>query len=316
MQAVRDNFAGVEGGPLHVAIGMFDGVHLGHRAVIESAIHAARARGGRSAVLTFSPHPSRVLRPESPTLLIQGDAEKEERIAALGVDLILWQSFTRELAAVGAEEYAARLKAALPGLATLHVGENFRFGRGRTGDIQTLLAAAKSKGVHLISIERVRYDGEPISSTRIRSLLSTGRMAEADALLGYDYFSDGVVVPGKKLGRTIGFPTLNIAWQPESAPAFGVYAVRVYLKNKGRVSALPAVANYGLRPSVENARTPLLEIHVLAPECPIGEGDAIRAEWLEFLRPETKFDSLDALRVQIAADRDNAAAYFCGGRSR
>ena len=313
MQVLRDNFAPLSEESLHVAIGMFDGVHLGHRAVIESAIHAARAQGGKSAVLTFSPHPSRVLRPQAATLLLESDSQKEERVAALGVDFLLWQSFSRELAAVGAEEYAGRLKQALPGLKTLHVGENFRFGRGRTGDVATLLAAAKGRGVHLFSIERVRYDGEPISSTRIRSLVASGAMAEANSLLGYDYFSDGVVSGGKKLGRTIGFPTLNLAWEPECLPKFGVYAVRVFRRSAGRDASLPAVANYGLRPTVENSVSPKLEVHVLAPECPLGEGDEVRVEWLEFLRPERKFDSLEELKKQIFADRDRALAYFRGG---
>ena len=310
MRSFRDNFAAAPSGPLHLAIGMFDGVHLGHRAVIGSAVNAARAEGGLSAVLTFSPHPSRILKPDAPTLLIQDEAQKAERVAALGVDLLFWQGFSRELAAVGAEEYAAFLKKTLPDLASLHVGENFRFGRGRAGNIETLLSAAKALGVHLFSIERVRYDGEPISSTRIRSLLASGAMAEANTLLGYHYFSDGAVVPGNRIGRTIGFPTLNLAWEPQCRPAYGVYAVRVKAQNSASGKALSGVANYGLRPTVESTAAPRLEVHLLTPECPFAEGDTLRAEWLEFLRPERKFDSLDALKAQIALDREKALAHF------
>ncbi len=310
MLSFRDNFAAAPAGPLHLAIGMFDGVHLGHRAVIGSAVNAARAGGGLSAVLTFSPHPSRIIKPDAPTLLIQDEAQKAERVAALGVDLLFWQSFSRELAAVGAEEYAAFLKKTLPGLASLHVGENFRFGRGRAGNIETLLSAAKKQGVHLFSIERVRYDGEPISSTRIRALLCAGAMAEANTLLGYHYFSDGTVVPGRKLGRTIGFATLNLPWEPQCRPAYGVYAVRVKKLAGCPEKSFPGVANYGVRPTVESGAAPKLEVHLLAPDCPFAEGDALRVEWQEFLRPEQKFGSLDALKAQIALDREKALAYF------
>jgi riboflavin kinase/FMN adenylyltransferase len=310
MQSFRDNFADAPAGPLHLAIGMFDGVHLGHQAVIGSAVNAARAGGGLSAVLTFSPHPSRILKPDAPTLLLQDEAQKAERVAALGVDLLFWQSFSRELAAVGAEEYAAFLKKTLPGLASLHVGENFRFGRGRAGNIDTLLTAAKALGVHLFSIERVRYDGEPISSTRIRNLLSSGAMAEANTLLGYHYSCDGTVAPGRRLGRTIGFPTLNLPWEPQCRPAYGVYAVRVKKQGGENGNVFPGVANYGLRPTVESSAAPRLEVHLLAGECTFAEGDALRVEWLEFLRPEQKFDSLDTLKAQIALDREKALTYF------
>ena len=170
-----------------------------------------------------------------------------------------------------------------------------------------LVASARPQAVSVFSAPRVSLDGEPISSTRIRRLLETGEMAAANALLGYPYFAEGVVTPGKQLGRTIGFPTLNIAWTPGLRPRFGVYAVRV--SGPKAVIPLPAVANYGLRPTVEQATEPRLEVHVLGA-CPFAAGDAIRVEWARFVRPEMKFDGVEALRTQIEKDRDAVIADF------
>lgn len=293
--------------PLHLAIGMFDGVHRGHRVVIEAAVNAAKASGGISAVLTFSPHPSALFRPENPTRLMLPDAVKARLLGSLGVDAVITQRFTREFAAVAAEDFLGWLQQRLPKLVAVYVGENFRFGRERRGDVALLKATARALGVTVWSAPRVNHAAEPISSTRIRAQLASGDIAAANALLGYTYFAEGIVTPGKRLGRTIGFPTLNIAWAPELRPRFGVYAVRV--SGAKAPASLPAVANYGLRPTVEQSTEPRLEVHVLGP-CPLGEGDALKVEWLDFLRPETKFASVDDLRAQIARDREVAAEFF------
>jgi riboflavin kinase/FMN adenylyltransferase len=158
-----------------------------------------------------------------------------------------------------------------------------------------------------VSAERIKQNEEPISSTRIRTYLAEGKMEEANALLGYSYFAEGVVAPGKQLGRKLGFPTLNVVWEPDQRPRFGVYTVRV--SGPKTAVPLPAVANYGLRPTVENSSVPRLEIHLLAA-CPFGAGDELLIEWLSFLRPEKRFDGVEALRAQIAADRDAAQAWF------
>jgi riboflavin kinase/FMN adenylyltransferase len=289
--------------PLHLAIGMFDGVHLGHRAVIDAAVQSARRSGGLSAVLTFWPHPSVLFRPEQPTRLIQDAASRTHVLRSLGVDAVITQPFTPELARVTAEELLPWLRRSLPHLAAIYVGENFRFGAGRRGDVGLLVAAARALGVSLFSAPRVNLDGEPVSSTRIRSLLEAGDITAANALLGYTYFAMGRVTRGKRLGRTIGFPTLNLAWAPALRPRLGVYVVRV-AGAKGPIS-VAGVANYGLRPTVENATEPRLETHVLG-ECPFDEGDEITVEWLRFLRPEMKFSGLDELRAQIGRDREAA----------
>jgi riboflavin kinase / FMN adenylyltransferase len=289
---------------------MFDGVHLGHHAVIEAAVHSARRSHGVAAVLTFWPHPSRLFRPEQAVRLIMTPTLKNRQLARLGVDAVITEEFNADYARIEAEEFLPRLKKSLPTLTTIYVGENWRFGRGRRGDITLLVAEAKKHGIAIVSAPRINQNGEPISSTRIRTYLEEGRMEEVNALLGYTYFAEGTVAPGKQLGRKLGFPTLNVVWEPDLRPRFGVYAVLVSGAKVGE--PLQAVANYGLRPTVENSIIPRLEIHVLAP-CPFDAGDALSIEWLSFLRDERKFDGVESLRTQIAADREAALAWFARG---
>jgi riboflavin kinase/FMN adenylyltransferase len=299
--------------PLHLAIGMFDGVHLGHQAVIESAQHSARREGGLAGVLTFDPHPSRLFRPENPVRLLMPVELKTRFLRErLGVDFVVQEPFTREFAAIESEDFLPHLRRALPDLHAVYVGENWRYGARRGGDAATLVAAGRKAGVRVFSAPRINLDGEPISSTRIRAHVAVGEIASANALLGYAYFAAGRAQPGRKLGRTLGFPTLNLAWEPECAPASGVYAVRVRGCTEAASMARPAVANYGVRPTVEaTGSRPLLEVHVIG-DCPWGEGDTLLVEWLGFLRPERKFGDLDALRSQIAQDRATAEVFLRG----
>jgi riboflavin kinase / FMN adenylyltransferase len=286
---------------------MFDGVHLGHRSVIEAAVQSARRSGGLAAALTFFPHPSALFHPENPTRLIMPPAAKSRVLFQLGVDAVIEQPFTLEFARITAEEFLPRLRRALPQLAGVYVGENWRFGRGRRGDISFLVAEGRRLGLTIFSAARVNLDGEPISSTRLRAMIAAGDIASANALLGYAYFAEGKVVPGARLGRELGFPTLNLAWEPELRPQFGVYTVRV--SGAKLPTPLPGVANYGLRPTVDHDDHPRLETHVLGP-CPLGEGDPITVEWLRFLRPEKKFADVAELRAQIAQDVTAARAEF------
>lgn len=290
-------------GPMHLAIGMFDGVHLGHQAVIEAAVHAARRDRGEAAVLTFDPHPSRLFKPEAPTLQITDWGMKAHRLAQAGVDRIIRQPFDEAFASREAEDFPAYLKRCLPGLIAIYVGENFRFGRGRRGDIDLLVRHARAIGLAVYSVERIRHNGEPISSTRIRSALAEGRIEEVNALLGYTYTTPLTIEPGRALGRTIGFPTLNGVWEPELKPCLGVYAVLV--RRLGERRAFPAVANYGLRPTVESSPVkPLVEIHLLGG-CPGPDWQApiaLLVEWHAFIRRERQFDGLGSLREQIALD--------------
>lgn len=286
-------------GPLHLAIGMFDGVHLGHRAVIEAAVQSARRSGGVAAVLTFWPHPSALFRPEQRTRLITATPQKIALLAGLGVQAVITHPFTAAFGAIEAAGFLGHLRLRLPTLAAVYVGENWRYGRGRVGDIALLVAEGRRLGLHVFSAPRVNLDGEPVSSTRIRASLESGEIAAANAALGYSYFAEGPVVPGKQLGHKLGFPTLNLAWDPELRPRLGVYAVRVRGPKAG--GPLPGVANYGLRPTVESATAPRLEVHLLAP-CPFTTGDRLTVEWLRFVRPERKFAGVDELRTQISQD--------------
>jgi riboflavin kinase/FMN adenylyltransferase len=293
--------------PLHLAIGMFDGVHLGHRAVIEAAVNAARWDGGTAAVLTFWPHPSAVFRPDQPTRLIMDTATKAEVLGGLGIEAVITQPFTMDYAKMEAADFLPQLCRQLPQLRAVYVGENWRFGHGRRGDVALLVSQARELGLTVFSAPRVSLDGEPVSSTRIRVLLEAGDVVTANAALGYSYFARGVVAPGKHLGRTIGFPTLNLRWSPDLRPRLGVYAVRV--SGERGAAGLPGVANYGLRPTVEQTTEPRLEVHVLG-SCPLGSGDLMKVEWLRFLRPETKFANVGELQAQIARDCAEAAQFL------
>lgn len=294
-------------GPVHLAVGMFDGVHRGHCEVIGGAVQMARQHGGVAGVLTFSPHPSRVLRPDQPVLQILDRERKACRIAALEADFLVEEPFTRGFAAEGAEGFLQKLCQAIPRLEAIHVGKNFRFGRNRTGDVSWLVTRGRELGLHVFSANAIEADGERISSTRIRRLLVAGEMETANALLGYNYLADGVVESGRALGRKLGFPTLNLVWAQELRPAFGVYAVRA--RRAGSAVWLPGVANYGVRPTVETAEdiVPKLETHLLVSGeevCAAGldAGSALEVEWLRFLRAEEKFAGVAELREKIAAD--------------
>lgn len=302
-----DQAAGLPARPIHLAIGMFDGVHLGHRAVIAAAVQAARASGGISAALTFHPHPSALFSPRKPTRLIMDPPAKTALLESLGVDVVITQPFTPEFAGIEAEDFLPFLKGALAGLVEIYVGEDWRFGAKRRGDLPLLVSEARKLGVSVYSAPPVSLDGEPVSSTRIRGLLESGEVEAANALLGAPYRARGAVEGGKGLGRTIAFPTLNLAWSPELRPRFGVYAVNV--AGQRPPGSLHGVANYGVRPTVENTTQPLLEIHILGP-CGLGRGDEITVEWLHFLRPEARFPGVDELRAQIARDVEQARGFF------
>lgn len=295
-------------GPLHLAIGMFDGLHRGHQAVIRLAVEDAAKDRGVAGVLTFWPHPSAILRPGAePVRMLMQPADKVRMLADLGVDAVITEPFTAEFAAVEAASFLARLKARLPALRAVYVGENWRFGRGRLGDVNLLQAEGRQLGIRVHSVARVRLGDEPISSTRIRSLLESGEIESANAMLGYPYFARGVVVAGQKLGRKIGFPTLNLDWHPAQPPRLGVYAVKV--RRDDDVDPVAAVANYGVRPTVDDQGVPVLEVHVL-DECAFAPGDNLHVAFHHFLRAEQRFTGLDALKSQIAADREKARDWF------
>lgn len=293
--------------PVHLAIGMFDGLHRGHQLVIESAKAASSRVSGACGALTFWPHPSRLFRPEDPAPMILSPELKRLELARLNLDFIVEEPFTREFASIEADCFLAHLKERIPTLASVHAGENWRFGRGRKGDMAQLARQGAALDVSVEAVPCLESGTERVSSTRIRSLLRSGALSDANALLGYDYYTIGTVVQGKRMGRTIDAPTLNLPFEGDLQPAYGVYAVSVSDVSLGR--DYKAVANFGLRPTVETTSTPLLEVFLLEA-CPFDYGHRLKVVWRAFLRREQTFANVDELKGQIAEDVEVANAFF------
>lgn len=294
-------------GRLHLALGMFDGVHLGHQAVISSLVdNAAEAS---TAVFTFSPHPSVILRPENPTRMLVPLNERIRALLRSGVDGVIVQPFTVEMAAGPAEKFPLWLKDRFPGLERIHVGMNFRYGKDRKGDGSTLVRDSEAVGLRVHLIPQTGWKGESISSSRIRNHLREGDLHSVRSCLGRLYGFEAVVRQGRQLGRQIGFRTLNLDWEPEVVPPFGVYVVWVQKAPEGaQGKAFPGVANFGVRPTIRGGdAAPVFEVHLLEGGDKFGYGDRIRVQLLDFIRPEQSFGGLDDLQRQIGKDRDRAA---------
>ena len=289
--------------PVHLAIGMFDGLHRGHKRVIESTLESAKKSNGVCGALTFWPHPSRLFRPDDPARMILNPEIKRFELSKLGLDFIVEEPFTREFSEIEADCFLDHLKQQVPSLASVHAGENWRFGCGRSGDMDLLVKLGERAGVKVEAVPCLAEDGVRVSSTRIRSLLTQGRLEEANTLLGYEYYSIGTVTQGKRMGRTIDSPTLNLPFEGDLKPAYGVYVVTV--SDVSLSHEYKGVANFGLRPTVELSSKPLLEAHLLE-HCPFDYGHRLRVVWKRFLRQERKFDSVETLKLQI--EKDVAAA--------
>lgn len=299
------NPAGVAGNchelPLHLAIGMFDGVHIGHQAVIRQAVEAAaREQGHCAGVLTFNPHPSRVLYPKMATRMLMPLRSRIRGIHRAGADAVFVQEFTVDYAKQEAKSFLPSLLKDFPLLRSIHVGENFRFGSGRSGNIDTLRKSAHENGVELHALQRKVMAGMAISSSRIRAALMEGSISEVNGMLGEPYTISGRVIGGKGVGRTIGYPTLNVPWDPEVSPRFGVYLVDFWSADGDQ--AIRAIANYGLRPTMGESTDPLVEVHLLDNQRLPSIGDEVSVQLLQFIRPEKQFATMDALRDQIARD--------------
>ena len=298
-----------KGKNVHLAIGMFDGVHLGHQAVLASARQAAQSDGGIAVALTFTPHPTQILQPDSPKRLLMDSALKMQLLFFYGAQAIIEQPFDASFAQMQADEFPALLKQCIPLLSSIHVGENFRYGQRRAGSAETLARCAPDLGLSVKAVGPILEAGDPVSSTRIRGLLTQGRIEEANKLLGHPYLIAGRVVPGRQIGRTIGFPTLNLQTDLECRPRYGVYAVSIYDHDRGL--ARMGVANYGLRPTVQpQGANPLLEVHILGDDCPWNAGEALCVSVWGFLRAEQKFPFISALKAQIQSDKTQALEFF------
>lgn len=289
-------------GPVVLAIGVFDGVHLGHRAVIERALNDAAQLGGTAVVTTFDPHPIRILRPEHAPRLLTSTEHKLRLIRTLGVEHLLVIPFDAAFAAMEPEHFIRELAAAANPLREICVGHQWSFGRGRAGNLELLKLLGDELGFDEVGVHAVRIDDEIVSSTLIRSAVESGDLQRAARLLGREYTILGTVVRGDQIGRKLGFPTANISAHSEQFPPNGVYAAAVQCRGR----ALRGVANIGVRPTIAHSTGErLLEVHLFDFEKEI-YGEELELTFTRFIRPEQKFARLDELRAQIA--RDAAAA--------
>ena len=282
-----------------VALGTFDGVHLGHRRVVQTAIEHAHALGVRSAVATFDPRPVSVIVPErAPDSLTTLD-RRLELLRDAGADDVIVIEFTRELAARSAEEFAVEQLVGQLGAVDVVVGQNFRFGRGRSGDVNVLRALGEELGFAVSIAPLFEIDGEPVSSSRIRELVRLGDVEGAARLLGRAPELEGVVVRGDGRGRELGVPTANLGMEHGFVlPAEGVYAGEVVLGDGRRFRAAISV---GTNPTFDGEREVRVEAHLLRFDEDI-YGVAMRVEFLRFLRGQRRFDRLDDLIVQMRED--------------
>jgi riboflavin kinase/FMN adenylyltransferase len=284
-----------------LALGSFDGFHIGHQALADRTFARARAEGRPAMVATFDPHPARFFRPETPPFLLTTLEQRLDLLEAYGVDAAIVLPLDAEMAAMTPEQFVTFFLQERIGVAGVVTGENFTFGHGRTGHVDTLAKLASARAISADAAPMVRVNGAVASSSRIRDRLQSGDMAEAAQLLTRPYTLEGVVQHGDKLGRTIGYPTANLQLGDYLRPLYGIYACRGRLAD-GRV--LEGVANMGIRP-ICNPPKELLEPFFFDFDGDL-YGQKISVELIERLRPEAWFESLDEMVTQM--DKDSAQA--------
>lgn len=297
MRVFHDIAAVNQATPTVVAIGNFDGVHLGHQALILRCVRLAKERNLPPSVLTFFPHPSEVLCPGKHMRRLTLTSEKLKLLEELGVDMVLAEQFTLDLAQLSPreffEQYLLGLKAE-----RIHVGNDFRFGHNRQGTTATLASLSKAHGIEIEVQSEVTYCGSRISSSAIRDRIGRGEMNEANALLGRPYFLMGTVIRGDGRGKELGFPTANLTVAPEKIfPPYGVYVARVSWRDRRH----RAITNIGVRPTFGALPTPLIEVHLFDFDRDL-YGECIRIEVFERVRAEMSFPSRQALVTQIRRD--------------
>ena len=289
-------------GPVFCAIGVFDGVHLGHQAVISTSATHAREAGGTPVVVTFDPHPAKVLRPGKAPHLITATQHKIALIRDLGVAHLLVVTFDQAFAATPPEAFVHQLVEHARPLREICVGHEWSFGKNRAGNLALLQRLGAEHHFNVVGIKPVTVDGTVVSSTAIRQAIEDGDFATATAMLGREYTILGTVKPGAQLGRKLGFPTANLSAHSEQFPPNGVYAAEAKLDGE----ILRGVANLGHRPTVADASPErLLELHLFDLDRDI-YGEDVEVRFVRYLRPEQKFQSLDELKAQIARDVEQA----------
>ncbi len=294
------------------AIGNFDGVHLGHRAVIDIARAAAGRLGAPLGVVTFEPHPRAVFAPDAPPFRLTDAATRARRLERLGVDVLYQLPFDRALASLSPDAFVGTVLAEGLGLCHVVVGDDFRFGAQRTGTAAVLADLGHASGIGVTIADAVAVGAEEVSSTRIRAALSEGRPRDAAAMLGHLHRIEGEVVHGEKRGRELGYPTANMSIHGLHPPAFGIYAVRADVLDGPYAGPHVGVASLGVRPmfggSVPNLETFLLDF----------SGDLYGARMsvalVDYIRPEATFDGLPALIARMDADTMRAREILADGR--
>ncbi|MCA1659437.1 MAG: bifunctional riboflavin kinase/FAD synthetase [Verrucomicrobiaceae bacterium] len=289
-------------GALFLAIGVFDGVHLGHQAVISRSAESAREAGGTPVVVTFDPHPAKVLRPKDAPHLLTATQHKIALIRDLGVRHLLVIRFDREFAATAPQKFIEQLVEHSNPLRQICVGHEWSFGRNRAGNLALLQKLGAKHHFDVIGIKPVTVNGIVVSSTAIRGAVEAGDFARAAEMLGREYTILGTVKEGAQLGRKLGFPTANLSAHSEQFPPNGVYAAEARLDG----AVMRGVANVGVRPTIASARPErLLELHLFDLDREI-YGQDLEVRFLRYLRAEQKFDSVDELKAQISRDVKDA----------
>jgi len=292
--------------PVALTIGNFDGVHKGHQAILERLCRAAAARSLVACVLTFEPHPREFFAPQSAPTRLTSLREKLELLGAKGIGRVHVQRFARAFAAMTAEAFVEQVLCRTLRARWILIGDDFRFGTRRAGDVALLRALSARLGYEVEIVPTIEHAGSRVSSSSVREALSAGDLARAEALLGRPYSISGRVVHGNKLGRELGFATANIQLQHNRPPLMGIYAVRVHGVGG---AAHDGVASLGVRPTIKSAGQAVLEVHLFKFPGELYRKH-LRVDFLHKIRDEEKYPNLDALRAQIARDCDAARSYL------
>jgi riboflavin kinase/FMN adenylyltransferase len=295
----RGGAQGIDGGPLAgavVAIGNFDGVHRGHRAVISAALMRARELGRKAAALTFTPHPRVFLRPQDSLFQLSSERDKLRLLAATGLDGAVIMHFDAALAATPAEDFITKILVGALGIGGAAIGFDFHFGKNRTGSPGFLAEQGARLGFTVDVAPPLEDEGRPVSSGAVRSALAAGRVVEAAELLGAPWFVSGEVIHGDKRGRELGFPTANLKLSPSCGLKHGIYAVRIDVSGRRH----DGVASFGRRPMFDDG-APLLEVFLFDFDGDL-YGKPVDVAFIGWIRHEQKFESVDLLKRHMAAD--------------
>ena len=288
-----------------LALGNFDGMHRGHLKIIERVRRGAEERGATAVAMTFDPHPSKIVRPDKTPPLLMTHQQKLDALARAGMHGVAIVRFTPALAQWDPERFVRTVLVEWLHVSEVWVGANFLFGHDRAGNFSTLRSLGARYGFRAEKIDPVRYKDFVVSSTRVRRLITEGRMDEAGALLGHYYTIGGTVVQGQHRGKGLGFPTANVCADNELIPPSGVYATTASVDG----AAFPSVTNIGTRPTFVEGQEIVIESHVLDFDKDL-YGAKLKLGFVQRLRDEKKFDGVDALKAQIDADRARARDLF------